>query len=189
MKQLYCKTIQEWREWLTQHHRTVAEIWLVFYKKSGSEQTLDYAQALDEALCYGWIDSLIKKIDAEKYVRKFTPRHEVSKWSAINKKRVLELIAEGRMTPPGQDVVDAAHANGCWNKADRPLLVAVDMPDIFQQALHLHPAAQRHFDQLPASEKKRYIIWIAMAKRPETQNRRTEEAIRLLKKGEKLGLK
>ena len=86
MNQLLCKTIEEWRKWLKQNHRKVDEVWLVFYKKGAGEQSLDYDSALDEALCFGWIDSIIKKIDDTKYARKFTPRNEVSKWSEIKQK-------------------------------------------------------------------------------------------------------
>ncbi len=189
MKQLYCKTVEDWQTWLAQHHQEVAEIWLVFYKKDMGDQTLVYAQALDEALCYGWIDSLIKKIDEEKYARKFTPRKMVSKWSAINKKRVQELIAEGRMTPAGQAVIDAAKANGCWDKPDRPPVLPAKMPPAFAQALQKNQTAHRHYEQLAAGEKKRYILWIATARRVETQNKRIQEAVKLLKNGEKLGLK
>jgi uncharacterized protein YdeI (YjbR/CyaY-like superfamily) len=188
VNQLLCKTIEQWRNWLKQNHRIVDEIWLVFYKKGAGEQSLDYDGALDEALCYGWIDSIIKKIDETKYARKFTPRNEISKWSEINKKRVARLIKAGRMTEAGLAVVKAAKGNGCWDKSDRPPIVT-EVPVELEVALKKNKKARENFGQLAPSHQKRYILWITTAKRQETRDRRIREAIALLTKGEKLGLK
>jgi uncharacterized protein YdeI (YjbR/CyaY-like superfamily) len=188
MNQLLCKTIADWRKWLRQNHRQVDGIWLVFYKKGAGEQSLDYDGALDEALCFGWIDSIIKKIDDTKYARKFTPRNEVSKWSEINKKRVERLIKDGRMTEAGLAVVKAAKANGCWDKPDRPPIVT-EVPAELLAVLRKSKKALENFNQLAPSHQKQYIIWIAMAKREKTRDKRIKEAIILLEKGEKLGLK
>jgi uncharacterized protein YdeI (YjbR/CyaY-like superfamily) len=188
MNQLLFKTVEEWRKWLRQNHRKVDGVWLVFYKKGAGEQSLDYGSALDEALCYGWIDSIIKKIDDTKYARKFTPRNEVSKWSEINKKRVESLIKNGRMTEAGLAIVKAAKANGCWDKSDRPPTVT-EVPVELEMALKKSKKAREYFNKLAPSHQKRYIMWIAMAKRQETRERRIKEAIALLEKGEKLGLK
>ena len=170
MTHLLCKTIEEWRKWLKQNHRKVDEVWLVFYKKGAGEQSLDYDSALDEALCYGWIDSIIKKIDDTKYARKFTPRNEVSKWSEINKKRVERLIKDGRMTEAGLAVVKAAKANGCWDKSDRPPTIPKVSPELII-ALKRNKKAAANFDQLAPSHQKQYIMWIATAKRPETKRK------------------
>jgi uncharacterized protein YdeI (YjbR/CyaY-like superfamily) len=188
VNQLLCKTIVEWRKWLKQNHRKVEKVWLVFYKKGAGEQALDYDSALDEALCYGWIDSIIKKIDDTKYARKFTPRNRISKWSEINKKRVARLIKAGRMTEAGLAVVKAAKANGCWDKPDR-LPTVTEVPAELQAALKKSKKAREIFNQLAPSHRTQYIMWIAMAKRPETREKRIKEAIALLEKGEKLGLK
>ncbi len=187
MNQLLCKTIEDWRKWLKQNHRTVDEIWLVFYKKGAGEQSLDYDSSLDEALCFGWIDSLIKKIDDTKYARKFTPRNEVSKWSGINKKRIGRLIKAGRMTKAGLAVVTAAKANGCWDKPDRPPTVT-EVPVELQAALKENKKALEYFNQLVPSHRTQYIMWIAMAKRPETRDKRIREAIALLEKGGEVGV-
>ncbi len=183
-----CRTIAEWRKWLKQNHRKVDEIWLVFYKKGAGVQSLDYDAALDEALCVGWIDSLIKKIDDAKYARKFTPRNQVSKWSEINKKRVERLIKDGRMTEEGLAVVKAAKANGCWEKPDRPVTIPDFSPELMT-ALKQNKKAAANFDKLAPSHQKRYMMWVAMAKRPETKEKRIREAIELLEKGRELGLK
>jgi uncharacterized protein YdeI (YjbR/CyaY-like superfamily) len=188
MNQLFCKTIADWRKWLKQNHRKVGEIWLVFYKKGAGEQTLDYGSALDEALCYGWIDSIIKKIDDTKYARKFTPRNQISKWSEINKKRVGRLTKDGRMNEPGLAVVKAAKANGCWDKSDRPPTVT-KVPAELLAALKKNKKAGEIFNKLAPSHQRQYIMWIAMAKRQETKEKRAREAIALLEKGQKLGLK
>lgn len=188
MTQLICKTIEDWRKWLKQNYHKVDEVWLVFYKKGAGEQSLDYDSALDEALCYGWIDSIIKKIDDTKYARKFTPRNEISKWSEINKKRVERLAKAGRMTEAGLAVVKAAKANGCWDKPDRPPVIPDSSPELIA-ALKRNKRAAASFDRLAPSHQKQYIMWIAMAKRQETREKRIKEAIVLLEKGEKLGLK
>lgn len=188
MNQLLSTSVEDWRKWLKQNHRGGDEIWLVFYKKGTGKQTLDYGSALDEALCFGWIDSLIKKIDDTKYARKFTPRNEVSKWSESNKKRVARLIKDGRMTKAGLAVVKAAKANGCWDKPDRPPAVT-EVPSEFLAALKQNKAARENFNQLAPSHQKQYTMWIATAKRPETREKRIKEAIVLLEKGQKLGLK
>jgi uncharacterized protein YdeI (YjbR/CyaY-like superfamily) len=188
MNHLLCKTIEEWRKWLKQNHRKVDEIWLVFYKKGVGEQSLDYGSALDEALCFGWIDSLIKKIDDTKYARKFTPRNQISKWSESNKKRVERLTKDCRMTEAGLAVVKAAKANGCWDKPDPPPTVT-EVPAELLAALRKNKKALESFNHLSPSHRKQYTMWIAMAKRQETRDKRIREAIGLLEKGEKLGLK
>ena len=188
MNQLLCKTVDDWRKWLKQNHRQVDEIWLVFYKQGAGEQSLDYDGALDEALCFGWIDSIIKKIDDTKYARKFTPRNQISKWSESNKKRIERLIKNNRMTEAGLAIVKAAKANGCWDKPDRPPTVT-EVPVELLAALRKNKKALAIFNKLSPSHQKQYIMWIAMAKRPETRDKRIKEAIALLEKGEKLGLK
>jgi uncharacterized protein YdeI (YjbR/CyaY-like superfamily) len=188
MNQLLCPTLADWRKWLKQNHRKVDEVWLVFFKKGAGEQTLTYDEALDEALCYGWIDSLIKKIDDTKYARKFTPRNEVSKWSEINKKRVERLFKEGRMTRAGMDVVETAKKNGCWDKPDRPPTVT-EIPTELTAVLKKNKVAKANFERLAPSHRARYIMWVGTARRPETRARRAVEAVRLLDNDKKLGLK
>ena len=188
MKQLYVADRERWRKWLSKNHATEAGIWLVFYKKETSKPTIAYEAAVEESLCFGWIDSIIKKIDAEKYARKFTPRSHKSRWSQLNKKRADKMIKQGRMTKVGLAKIKMAKKSGLWDKDPRPR-ISLDIPPEFAKALARNKKAKECFEKLAPSYRKFYIGWIAVAKRPETKKRRIEESIALLEKGRKLGLK
>ncbi len=188
MKQLYVTDRDKWREWLSENHVAKVGIWLVFYKKETSRPTIAYEAAVEEALCFGWIDSIIKKIDAAKYVRKFTPRSDKSKWSQLNKKRANKMIRQGRMTEVGLAKIKAAKKTGLWDKDPRPQ-ISFDIPPEFAKALARNKKAKEYFSKLAPSYRKHYIGWITVAKRPETKKRRIDESIALLEKGKKLGLK
>ena len=188
MKKLYLDNSEDWREWLSRFHNRETEVWLVFYKKGSGKPTLEYEQALEEALCFGWIDSIIRNIDEVSYARKFTPRKDDSIWSASNKRRVKKLLEEGKMTDIGLAKIDAAKISGWWDKKDRPN-VSLDIPPEFEQALSKNNKAREYFDTLAPGYRKQYILWIAVAKRNETKKRRIEESVALLERGEKLGLK
>ena len=136
----------------------------------------------------GGIDSIIKKIDDAKYVRKFTPRKDKSIWSALNRKRVNKMIKEGRMTDSGLAKIKAAKQSGLWEKDGRPQ-ISFDVPPELAKALAKNKKAKENFDKLSLSYRRQYIGWIAVAKRAETKKRRIEESIALLEKGEKLGMK
>ena len=188
MKQLYVSNRDKWREWLGRHYAIESVIWLVFYKKETSKPTIDYEAAVEEALCFGWIDSIIKKVDAEKYVRKFTPRKDKSFWSELNKKRANKMIKEGKMTEAGLAKIKAARKSGLWGQAGRSN-ISFDMPLEFAQALDKNKKAKESFEKLAVSYRKHYIGWIQAAKRDETKKKRIRESILLLAKGERLGLK
>ena len=188
MRQVYVKTRDEWRKWLAEHHQTERELWLVFFKKETGKPSLEYDVSVEEALCFGWVDSIIKKIDAEKYARKFTPRNSGSLWSDSNKKRVKKMITEGRMTEFGLARVQEAKENGLWHKSARPN-ISFELPEEFSQALNQNKKAQEFFVQLAPTYQKQYIGWIVVAKWQETKQRRIKESIALLKKGKKLGMK
>jgi len=188
MKQLYFTNRMEWREWLQVHYGQESEVWLIFYKKGTGKPTMDYEAAVEEGLCFGWIDSIIKKIDDERYARKFTPRKEESKWSESNKRRVKRLIKNGLMTEIGMAKVKEAKESGRWDKTGRPQ-IPFELPEDFKAALDNNAKARKFFNGLAPSYRKQFIGWIAMAKRPETRAKRIEESIGLLKKGEKLGMK
>lgn len=188
MKQLYCETRAEWREWLRVHHDKEDVVWLVFYKKETGKPSMDYEAAVEESLCFGWIDSIIKKIDDERYARKFTPRKDKSKWSESNKRRVGRLIERGLMTENGLAKVEAAKASGMWDKSDRPQ-ISLEIPEEFKVALAGKPDAREFFERLAPSYRKQFIGWITAAKRPETMANRIDESIELLKRGEKLGMR
>jgi uncharacterized protein YdeI (YjbR/CyaY-like superfamily) len=188
MKQIYFKTGIEWHQWLIDNHDTESEVWLIFYKRGTGKPTMPYESSVEEALCFGWIDSIIKKIDDEKYVRKFTPRKDNSVWSELNKKRVNELILSKRMTEFGLVKVEKAKRNGQWDKTYRPD-ISLDIPEEFQKALDQNKKAKSFFYQLAPTYQKHYLGWINYAKRMETREKRIWESIRLLEKGQKLGLK
>jgi uncharacterized protein YdeI (YjbR/CyaY-like superfamily) len=186
MNTLLVRTLDQWRDWLAGHHASESEVWLIFHKQHTGVASIDYKDALDEALCFGWVDSLVKRLDERRYARKFTPRRADSRWSAVNRKRYAELKAEGRLKPPG---IERAPTNRGDGPRPPRLAIPVKLPAYMQAALRRHPTARRHFDALPPSHRRRYFAWIESAKREETKLRRLEEAIRLLASGQVLGLK
>ena len=188
MKQVYVKTRKEWRDWLNQYHNKSRGIWLVFYKKHTGKPTLAYEEAVEEALCFGWIDSIIKKIDDEKYVRKLTPRKPDSRWSELNKRRITRLKKQGLLTEAGILKAREARVSGLWDQPDRPQMPS-NIPRELESALLKNIKAMSFFEQLAPSYQKQFIGWISAAKRQETRERRLREAITLLAKGEKLGMK
>jgi uncharacterized protein YdeI (YjbR/CyaY-like superfamily) len=188
MRQLYVKTHSAWRKWLTLNHDKEIGVWLVFYKKHTGQPTLDYEDAVEEALCFGWIDSIIKKLDEQRYVRKMTPRKANSQWSQLNRRRAEKLIREGRMNAVGLAKIKAAKASGKWD-ASGQAQIPLGVPAELAQALAQQPRAHAFFDQLAPSYRKQFIGWIATAKQQNTRDRRAKEAIALLKEGKKLGMK
>lgn len=189
MKTLEVQDQAAWRAWLAEHHDSEAEIWLVFHKKETGIPSLQYGDALDEALCYGWVDSLIKALDGRSYARKFTPRKDDSKWSLVNKKRAEALIQEGRMTEHGLQKIEAARRTGSWDAATQRPKLHIEMPAEFAEALQAHPQAEAAFNALPPSQQKPYLTWILTAKRPETRAKRIAESLQLLSEGKALGLR
>jgi len=135
------------------------------------------------------VDSLLKRIDEKEYMRKFTPRKPTSTWSELNKKRVEELILEGRMKEAGMKTITVARENGTWDKGVKPPEVDESLPAALLSAFHAHPQARDSYFALASRAQKQYNIWINMAKRAETVRKRVDESIRLLEKGEELGLK
>jgi uncharacterized protein YdeI (YjbR/CyaY-like superfamily) len=187
-KQRWMKTRGQWRSWLAKHHEQEKELWLIFYKKHTGRAGLVYEEAVQEALCFGWIDGIRKRIDDEKHTMRFSPRRKNSVWSETNKKRVAKMIAEERMTEVGLDKVEAAKRNGQWDNASvqRP---TPDVPSALMKALARNKAARRNFEKLAPSYRRQYIWWIAIAKRDETRRQRVAEAVRLLAENKKLGMK
>ena len=190
MKTMRIDSRDEWRAWLDKHHETKTEIWLIFHKTHTGVANVPYGDTVEEALCFGWIDSLIRRLDDDRYARKFTPRRPGSVWSESNKARVERMIAQGRMTEAGMAFVDEAKATGEWTRRrERPKVSSDAVPVELQTALDASPRAAETFHALAPTYRKQYILWIATAKRPETRKRRTREAIAKLERGERLGLK
>ena len=188
MRQLYFKTSDNWREWLRSNHDKENEVWLIFIKKEVRKPSIEYESAVEEALCFGWIDSIIKKLDDERYIRKFTPRRSNSRWSELNKKRVGKLMRQGHMTKTGITRVTEAKESGLWKKSDQPE-ISFEIPREFESALAKSKKAKIFFDQLAPAYQKQFIGWISVAKRQETRDRRVCESVALLKQGRKLGMK
>ncbi len=174
---------QEWRKWLKEHFDSASDIWLVFYKRHTGVPSIDYNDAVEEALCFGWIDSLVRRLDEARYARKFTPRKATSKWSTSNRRRYADLKARGLLAAPGLERAPT-HRSG---DAPRPSVSAP--PSYIEETLKTVPAAWQYFAQLAPSYQRAYIGWIDSAKREETKERRLREALTLLASGKKLGLK
>ncbi len=178
----------EWRTWLKKNHDIKKGVWLVFYRKHTGKSSVRYDDAVEEALCFGWIDSIIKKIDDEKFARKFTPRKGQSRWSELNKKRARKMMKAGKMAEVGMMKIRDAEKSGEWFKAT-PAKKELAVPLYMTEALTANKKAQEFFDSLARSYKRNYVGWITSAKREETRKKRLTEAIRLLEQGEKLGMK
>lgn len=186
--QLYVTSRDEWHEWLRKNYATQKEIWLIYYKKHTDNQSISYEDSVEEALCFGWIDSTIKKIDEEKYARKFTPRKAESRWSESNKKRAEKMVKTGKMTEAGLAKIREANKSGEWFKTPPPKRELV-IPAYIKEALEKNQKALTYFDNLAKSYKRQYVGWITSARREDTRKRRLAEAIKLLEKNEKLGMK
>jgi uncharacterized protein YdeI (YjbR/CyaY-like superfamily) len=189
VKHVHVTTRGQWRRWLADNHDQEKDgVWLDFHKKGTGRPSLEYEESVEEALCFGWIDSIIKRIDDEKYCRKFTPRKDASVWSNSNKRRVEKIIKEGRMTEFGRAKVDAAKRSGRWELDPRPV-ISVDIPQELSEALARDQRARNFFEKLAPTYQKQFIGWIVTAKRDETRAKRLKESLALLASGEKLGLK
>jgi len=182
LEPLQVATRRRWRAWLAKHHTTSAGVWLVFFKVHTGITSIAYEDMVREALCFGWIDSLVKRLDDDRYAVKVTPRQPTSKWSDINRKRWVELKAAGLLTAAG---VAAAPTNNTY--ALRPVIP--QLPSYIAQALKANSTAWNFFRQLAPTHRRDFVVWIHTAKRPETRARRIRESISLLAAGKKLGLK
>jgi uncharacterized protein YdeI (YjbR/CyaY-like superfamily) len=173
----------DWRGWLEQHGSSEREVWLVYFKAGAGRSGISYNDSLEEALCFGWVDSLIQKIDEEKYARKFTPRKAGSQWSELNQHLVAKLIQQGRMTSAGLSKVDFPLSEAPAARPKRPKL---PLPDWLKAGLMASLAAWENFQRLAPSHQRNYIGWISEAKKEETRQKRLREAIARLEKNETL---
>jgi uncharacterized protein YdeI (YjbR/CyaY-like superfamily) len=174
---------QQWRTWLGKHHASSPGVWLVFHKDRALVKSIPYEDSVREALCFGWIDSLIKRLDDDRYARKFTPRQPASRWSTINRRRYADLKALGLLATPGLERAPTSRSGD----APRPSVSVI--PLYIEKQLKANARAWSYFEQLPTSCRRAYIGWIDSAKREETKEKRLREAITLLAAGKKLGLK
>jgi uncharacterized protein YdeI (YjbR/CyaY-like superfamily) len=179
---LEVRSRRQWRAWLAKHHTSSAGVWLVFPKAHTGVKSIPYEDVVREALCFGWIDSLVKRLDDDRYAFKVTPRKPTSKWSDINRKRWAELKAAGLLTSAGLAAPPTSNTY-----APRP--VVPELPAYIAKALKADSKAWEFFQELAPTHRRHFVVWIHIAKRPETRERRIRESIRLLAAGKKLGLK
>ena len=170
-------TRAEWRAWLEQNWTRTEGVWLISYKKDTGRPRFDYDEAVEEALCFGWIDSKPNKLDAERSLLWFAPRKPGTGWSKPNKDRVKKLIAAGLMTPAGLAKIEAAKQDGSWNALDA--VEALEIPSDLAKALASYVSAAANFDAFPRSVKRGILEWIVSAKKPETRAQRVAETARL----------
>lgn len=179
------KDRETWREWLNAHHDTRAGVWLVFSKKGSGIPSISYEAAVEEALCFGWIDSKAAPLDDKTYRQYFSLRKNSSPWSSSNKVRVERLIADGRMMPAGWRAIEAAKASGMWNALDA--VEALETPQELLDELARVPGARENFDAWSRSDRRVILQWIALARRPETRSRRIVETAEFAGRNEKPG--
>jgi uncharacterized protein YdeI (YjbR/CyaY-like superfamily) len=173
---------RQWRAWLDRNHASSPGVWLVFRKSHTGERSLAREDSVRDALCFGWVDSLIKRLDDDRYAIKFTPRKPTSKWSDVNRRRWKELEREGLLTAAGRAA--APTGNRYAPKPEIP-----ELPPYIGRAFKKNPAAWKFFSELAPSYRRNFVVWIHIAKRPETRERRIAESIALLAAGKQLGLK
>ena len=179
---LEIKTRAKWRAWLEKHHKSSRGVWLVFHKAHTRVKSLAYEDFVREALCFGWIDSLVKRLDDDRFAIKVTPRKAASKWSDSNRRRWTELKATALLTPAG---LAAAPTESTY--APKPSIP--ELPSYIGRAIKSNPEAWSFFQKLPQRERRNFVVWIHIAKRAETRERRIRESLALLAAGKKLGLK
>ena len=167
----------EWGQWLAEHHASQPGVWLVYFKKAIGQPSVTYAEAVEEALCFGWIDSLPRKLDAERTQLLFTPRKPKSGWSKVNKERLLRLEAAGLLLPAGLAAIARAKENGAWESLDAA--EAGTVPADLAAALAADAPAARHFAAFSPSARKMLLNWVLGAKRPETRAHRVAGAVRM----------
>ena len=172
----------EWRQWLAKHHASSPGIWIVRHKQHAAVTSMSYEDLVCEALCFGWVDSLIKRLDSDRYSMKITPRKHTSKWSDSNRKRWKQLKAAGLLAPSGLSSAPTANSY-----APRPVIP--ELPAYIGKAFKANPSAWQHFQALARRYRRDFVVWIHTAKRPDTRERRIRESLELLSAGKKLGLK
>jgi len=173
LETIYASDRASWRDWLQKNHLTRSGVWLVYYKVKSGKLSVLYAEAVKEALCFGWIDSKVKSINEERYQQIFTPRKPKSVWSKLNKQYIAELIDQGLMTDAGLAKITAAQQDNSWTILDA--IEALTMPADLIAALAINPIAQQNFEKFNNSSKKTILFWIESAKRPETRLNRIEQ--------------
>ncbi len=190
---IHFKSRIDFRNWLETNFDQIDGIWMIFFKKNTQKQNITYNEAVEEALCFGWIDSTVKRIDEESYIQKFTPRSNTKNWSDPNKIRVLKLIENGQMTQAGLNKIDLYLKTGIIDWEVEPKLKGVkkplEVPEFIKNYFLTHQPALNNFNKLAPSYQKEYVLWVVDAKREKTRMKRLKESVDLLKENKKLGMK
>ncbi|NBW38242.1 MAG: hypothetical protein EBR30_25120 [Cytophagia bacterium] len=183
IRAFHAKSQKAWRDWLSKNHSREKSVWLIIYRKSSAIKSVYYPEAVDEALCFGWIDSKPNKRDEESYYLFFSKRSPKSNWSKVNKLKVEKLIAQGQMTEAGYAAIAIAKQNGTWEALDKVEQLIV--PDDLQALFNKNKQAFTYWQQFAPSSRRGILDWINNAKRPETRAKRIEETVRLASQNEK----
>ncbi|MBX9575504.1 MAG: YdeI/OmpD-associated family protein [Caulobacteraceae bacterium] len=173
----------QWRAWLTRHHTQADSVWVVTFKKGASRPRVPYDDLVEEALAFGWVDSLPRRLDDERTMLLMSPRKPGSNWSAVNKARVEKMTATGLMHPAGQAKVDQAKRDGTWTALDA--VERLEVPDDLAEALSARPGARETWDGFPRSVRRGVLEWIGAAKTPETRGKRVTETADRAERGER----
>jgi uncharacterized protein YdeI (YjbR/CyaY-like superfamily) len=184
-EQLQVERIEEWREWLREHHTRPVGVWLVQWKAATGRPAVPYVEAVEEALCWGWIDGTARSLDEERGMQWYSPRRKGSVWARSNRERVTRLEAEGRMMPAGRAAVEQAKADGSWTVLEP--VEALIVPDDLAAALDAREGARAIWDGWPPTARQAYLFWIISAKRPETRAKRVGEAADAIRAGRRFG--
>ena len=176
-EQVYAEDRQAWRDWLQEHHDKERNAWLSIYHKKSKTPSVAYNEAVEEALCFGWIDSKPNKRDDESYLLFFAKRNPKSNWSRLNRERAERMLEQGRMTPAGLEMIEIAKQNGTWTalEAVQDSVIPADLDQAFQK----NEAAWSNFSAFPPSSKRIILEWILNAKRPQTRQKRIDETVEL----------
>jgi uncharacterized protein YdeI (YjbR/CyaY-like superfamily) len=187
LPEIYISERDDWRDWLAENHDASPGVWLIYYKKHTGIARIAYDDAVEEALCFGWIDSTVRRLDNQRYAQKFVPRRPKSNWSSHNRARAEKLMASGAMAKPGLKKIEAARETGAWDRAledrvDRPV------PPELERVLAADPKAAAEFARLAPTARKYLINWISGAKRQETRDRRAAKAVDRMREGKNPGM-
>jgi uncharacterized protein YdeI (YjbR/CyaY-like superfamily) len=186
--ELYISNRKQWRSWLTKNHVKAEEIWLIYYKKHTGKLSINYTDSVEEALCFGWIDGLKKRLDEQKYVRRFSPRKASSKWSPLNIEYAKKMIDEKKMTQAGLTAFNQRVSYDEEILKSRGVNEITLTPEI-EKELKANKKAWENFNNLAPSYRKQYVGWLISAKKQETRQKRLVEALQLLTRNKKLGMK
>ena len=183
LKSYYAKDRKAWRNWLQKNHAKSPGIWLIYYKKDSGKSRVEYSDAVEEALCFGWIDSTMRPLDENSFIQRFSPRKPKSNWSALNKKRIEKLIKEGLMDSAGLERIELAKKNGSWENIDH--VENLEIPPDLKKAFLKNKKAWRGFNNFGKFRRKQFLYRLGSAKLPGTRAKRIEEIITLSSENKK----